>query len=148
MNIFDELYALYRIVDSDLAIIETTARMKPDPILEAQTVRQRELNDQAYFLYMFTRLEEKIRSSTNLLFDNKVAATVDIKDLRAWEIIKANKRLSLMQRVSFVLPSGGTDYNLINDFKGQRDEIAHGGLVPSILLSYVYTEMTRLYLLF
>ncbi|MBI2723343.1 MAG: hypothetical protein HYX39_14310 [Bacteroidetes bacterium] len=147
MNIFDELYNLYRVIDSDLAIIETEARMRPDPILEGQTMRQRELNDQAYFLYMFTRLEEKIRQSTTLLFDAKIVSTTNIEDLRAWEIIKT-KQLSLMHLVSFVLVNGGIDYNLVYDFKKQRDKIAHGGLVPAILLSYVHTEMKRLYDLF
>ena len=132
--------------NGDLAIIETGARVGGDTTVEDQTVRQRELNDQAYFLYMFTRLEEKIRQSTTVLFDSKIVTTTDPKDLRAWEMIKANDRLSLMNHVTFLTPSGGADYNLIKGFKRQRDEIAHGGLVPSILISYVHSEMTRFYL--
>jgi len=145
MNIFDELYFLYRIIDNNLTMIETQARINADAILEQQTVRQRELNDQAYFLYMFTRLEEKIRSLTTTLIDLKTTTTTDPKDLRAWEIIKGNKNLSLMQHTTFLTSNGGTDYNIIYDFKKQRDQIAHGGLVSSIIISYVYTEMARLY---
>ena len=148
MHIFDELYFLYRIIDRDLAIIETGARAGGDTTLEDQTVRQRELNDQAYFLYMFTRLEEKIRHSTTILFDSKIATTTSPKDLKKWKRIKANDRLSLMNHVAFLTPSGGADYALIRAFKRQRDEIAHGGLVSSILISYVHSEMSRLYLSF
>ncbi len=97
---------------------------------------------------MFTSLEEKIRISTKLLFDSKVLTTTDPKDLRAWEMIKSNDRLSLMNHVTFLTPSGGSDYTLIKGFKKQRDEIGHGGLVPSILISYVHSEMSRLYHLF
>ncbi len=148
MHIFDELYTLYRIIDSNLNVVETSARMRGDTALENQTVRQRELNDQAYFLYMFTRLEEKIRQSTATLFSSKVTSTSDPKDLRAWELIKANNRMSLMSHVSFLTPIGSSDYILIRDFKRQRDTIAHGGTVPSILISFAHSEMTRLYLSF
>lgn len=144
MNILDELYGLYLQVDGSLSITEATARAQKNSSLEEQTARQRKVNDQAFFLYMFTRLEEKIREATKQMFEEKISSSADQKELRAWEILKANDRLTLMTHVSFFLPIGSADYQLIRNLKKQRDEIAHGGMPSTAVISDCFVEMSRL----
>jgi hypothetical protein len=62
MTIFDELGNIYDEIDNTYSRLETQARARGFKRKEAEYARKRQLNDQSYFLFMFTRLEDRIRS--------------------------------------------------------------------------------------
>ena len=71
MSIFDELEIQYNDIDNEYSTIEFKTRSKQWTKKEAKYNRKRELNDQAYFLFMFSRLEDRIRNESSLLITKK-----------------------------------------------------------------------------
>lgn len=155
--IFDEIGAIYQEIDNKYASIVLTAQSRGHHIKEAKYIEKRKLNDHAYFLFMFTRLEDRIKNSASELFKNKVASITNRTNKRAWEIIKKKNEddhLTLMDKVSFFLTSGNADYNLIFRYKKQRDTIAHGGFIihggniPPLNMPVALVDFKTLYDLF
>jgi len=80
----------------------------------------------------------------NSLIDDKNNSITNYKNKNAWRLIK-KKKLELMERVSFFIQPGGTDYNLIYDYKKKRDSVAHGDYASGINIPTILTDMKRLY---
>ncbi len=149
MNIFDELGTIYSEIDFRYAGIETQANLKGHYKKEKMFSEKRKLNDQAYFLFMFTRLEDRVRDISDLLIDEKKAILAHWKVKRSWEIIKKQNStysLDFMQRVGLLTQKGHVDYNLIKQYYDQRNNIGHGGTfsIP-ISIPTVIADMKRLY---
>lgn len=148
MNIIDELGDIYNDLDNNYAAIEFQAVARSWHRKEAKFKAKRALNDQAYFLFMFTRLEEKIKTLTTQIINYKSGLTYNYQNQRAWQILKQrndNDRLNLMECVSFLVPYNSADYNLIIRYKRQRDTLAHGGIVPTINMTAAINDISRLY---
>jgi len=149
MNIFDELGKIYNEIDNTYASIEVKHRSFGHHKKEAEYFRKRQLNDQAYFLFMFTRIEDRVRNLSDNLIDNKVTALSDWKIKRTWEIInkqKSNDSLHFMNRVALLTQKGHDDYNLIQRYHDQRNNIGHGGAFTiAISIPTVIADMKRLY---
>jgi hypothetical protein len=149
MTIFDELGVICKDIDNTYSKQETQARAKGFSKKEIQFVRKRQLNDHAYFLFMFTRLEDRVRSLSDKLVDDKMTSLKDWKLSRSWEIIqkqKANDSLHFMNRVSLLTPRGGANYNLIKQYYDQRNNIGHGGnFTISISILTVIADLKELY---
>jgi len=71
MNVIDELGEIYKEFDNTYSTIELKARAKGHYKKEAKYQAIRELNDQAYFLFMFTRLEDRIKDLSTKMINNK-----------------------------------------------------------------------------
>ncbi|MFN6380543.1 MAG: hypothetical protein ACK4WD_14780 [Flavobacteriales bacterium] len=95
MNIFDQLGKVYSEIDATYASFEVIARSKGHHKKETEYNEKRQLNDQAYFLFMFTRLEDRVRTLSNSLIDNKMQTLSDWKSKRSWEIIQKQKKTIL-----------------------------------------------------
>ncbi|MDP3148051.1 MAG: hypothetical protein Q8N83_02870 [Ignavibacteria bacterium] len=149
MNIFDEPGKIYSEIDDAYARTEIQARSKGHRKKEAEFYRKRQLNDQAYFLFMFTRFEGRVRDISDNLIYNKVTNQADWKINRTWEIInkqKLNDSLHFMNRVSLLTPKGQINYNLIKQYYDQRNNIGHGGsFTIAISIPTVIADMKRLY---
>ncbi|MBM2816175.1 MAG: hypothetical protein HW421_2937 [Ignavibacteria bacterium] len=149
MNIFDELGKIYNEIDNKYVTILVQARSLKHNKKEAEYYRKRLLNDQAYFLFMFTRLEGRIREISDNIISDKTAKTKDWKTKWAWEVIqkqKSDDKLHFMNRVALLTPKGQTDYNLIKQYYDQRNEIGHGGDFTIIIsIPTVIADMKRLY---
>ncbi|MFA4922707.1 MAG: hypothetical protein WC557_00765 [Ignavibacteriaceae bacterium] len=149
MNIFDELGKIYSEIDNICASIQVQARSKRQRKKESADFRKRQFNNQAYFLFMFTRLEDRVRDISDTLIDNKVATLTDWKTKRTWEIIhkqKSNDSLHFMNRVALLTPKGQIDYNLIKQYYTQRNNIGHGGsFTIAISIPTVIADMKRFY---
>jgi len=158
MNIFDELGKIYNEIDIKYASIEVQARLRGHHKKEAEYLRKRYLNDQAYFLFMFTRLEGRVRDISNNLIGNKIATRTNWKTKRIWEIIPKGKSqyvLNFKDRVALLTPKGQTNYGKIIDYYNQRNNIGHGGTSTNIgrgatsstviFIPTVIADMKRLY---
>lgn len=71
MSVFEELETQYNEIDDVYSSREFQAHCKGWVRKEQYYRRKREINDQAYFLFMFTRLEERIREQSALLVQRK-----------------------------------------------------------------------------
>ncbi len=149
MNVFDKIGKLYSEIDNTYASIEVLARSSGYHKKELEYSTKRYHNDQAYFLYMFTRLEGRVREISDNLIDNKISTLTDWKTKRAWEIFnkqKSNDSLHFLNRVALLTPKGQINYNLIKQYYDQRNEIGHGGTFTiSISIPTVITNMKQLY---
>lgn len=149
MNIFDRLEKIYTEIDSNYAAIELAAHSRRHRKKEVEYFTKRKFNDLAYFLFMFTRLEDRVRNLSDQLVDRKVRILADWKSKRSWEILKKQKdndTLHFMNRVSLLTQKGGTDFNLIKQYYDQRNNIGHGGSFTIIIsIPNVIADMKRLY---
>lgn len=148
MNIFDELASQYDEIDKDYARIEFEAESKGWNKKEAKYRRKRELNDQAYFLFMFSRLEDRIRQQSAMLITKKQTSITSWKQRAAWDILPKNAidEMPFKKRLALLTSKGGNDYNLIIEYYKERNSIAHGGsFISQISMPTVIAELKRLY---
>ena len=149
MNIFDELSSQYQEIDDYYTSKEFEARSKGHHRKELKWRRKRELNDHAYFLFMFTRLEDRIREESSKLIDNRQRNLSNWKQRRAWEILPKSKKSSKIhfkQRVALLTEKGQSHYNLISDYYDLRNQIGHGGnFTTPVSIPNVVLDMKNLY---
>jgi hypothetical protein len=143
--IFDELALMYFEIDNDFSVKEANARAKGYRRIEANYKRKRELNDQSYFLFMFTRLEDRIKKLSTKLIEKKYKRLTNWKYRRTWEILyeRRKKGIYFLDRVALLTQ---TDFALIKAYYEQRNNIGHGGsfTIPINIVTVV-TDMQRLY---
>ncbi len=147
MAIFDQLGNLYNEIDDIYSALEKQARTRGFKKRELEYSRKRKLNNQSYFLFMFTRIEDRIRILSENLIDSKVKRLSDWKYKRTWDILhKRKENIPLMDRVALLAAMNGTDYQLIKGYYKQRNIIGHGGdfTIP-IDMQTVITDLKRLY---
>ena len=148
MSIFDELEAQYNEIDNEYSSIEFDAISRGWSKKEARYKRKRELNDQAYFLFMFSRLEDWIRQQSAALITKKQTSLSTWKQRAAWDILPngASDEMPFKKRLALLSEKGQRDYNLIVDYYKERNSIAHGGnFISPISMPTVIAELKRLY---
>lgn len=147
MSIFDKLEVIYQEIDNNYASLEVRARFRGYNRQEALYNSKRQSNDEAYFLFMFTRLEDHVKTLSELLIDQKVATLTDWRARRTWEILQIRKeRMPFMDRVALLTEINQADYSLIKRYYKQRNNIAHGGTFTTpINITTVVADMKRLY---
>ena len=149
MNIFDQLAEIYFEIDGQYKSIETDARALRHFKKETKYQKKRELNDQAYFLFMFTRLEDRIKKLSIKLIEDKYNNLKNWNYRRTWEILyqRRKKGIYFLDRVALLTKFGQADYLLIKDYYEQRNNIGHGGQSFTIPISIptVVVNMKRLY---
>lgn len=148
MNVIGTLGEIYKSIDNQYASIELQARSRGHFRKEAAQQKIRELNDQAYFLFMFSRLEERIKTLSTDIIDNRCNNTVNYRNQRVWRMIKQrndNQRLDLMERASLITVFNGADYQQIHRYKTQRDAIAHGRNVQITNMNIIISDMSSMY---
>lgn len=148
MNIFDELEAQYNEIDNQYSSREFEAMHRGWTKKERKYQRKREINDQAYFLFMFSRLEDKIREESSELIVKKKASISSWKQKAAWEILpdSPSAELHFKKRLALLAEKGARDFNLVSDYYKERNSIAHGGnFIRPISMPTVISELKRLY---
>ena len=148
MNIIDELGDTYIDINETIVSIEQEANARGYHRKKAKFKAKRVFNNQAYFLFMFTRLEDKIKTLATEIIDYKSGLSYNYKNERVWKMLKQRNdrdRLNLMERASLLTTYNGTDYHLIMGYKQQRDTIAHGGIVPVLNMTAAINDISRLY---
>lgn len=148
MSIFEELEAQYNEIDNQYAVTEFEAMSKGWTKKETKYRRKRDLNDQAYFLFMFSRLEDRIREESSKLIAKKQTSISSWKQRAPWDILpsSATADLHFRKRLALLTEKGARDFNLISDYYKERNSIAHGGtFTRSISMPTVISEFKRLY---
>jgi hypothetical protein len=147
MSIFKELSELYSEIDDKYATEEFKARA--NNLMEEEQVfsQKRELNDHAYYLFMFTRLEDYVREQSSLLITENQRSSLNWEQRRAWSVLPKDKdsdKITFLTRVSLLLKNG-TDshhYQKIQSYYILRNTLAHGGVfhtpmsIPTVVADF------------
>ena len=149
MTIFDELGSQHYEIFDHYSSKEFEASSHGRVRKQKKYRRQNEINDQAYFLFMFTRLEDHIRQQSATLIKRKKKSISSWKQKAAWEILPSDPTaddLSFKKRLALLTEKGGSDYNLVSQYYEERNSIAHGGdFISKINMPNVIYELKRLY---
>ena len=108
MSIIDELEKLYFDIENSYAAKEFLAHAKGHFHKENLWKRKRELNTHAYFLFVFTRLEDHIRESSIKLITDKRADISHWKTKAIW-VNTDEKKLYFKNRLGLLTEKGSTD---------------------------------------
>lgn len=147
MNVFDQLGEIYYEIDTLYANKEASALSKGNLNDEMEFSGNRQFNNQAYFLFMFTRLEDRVKSLSESLIDNHSTSLTDWKIKGAWDILsKRKENIAFMDRVALLTKINDSDYNLIQSYYNLRNAIGHGKPYNTpIDMPKVIADMKRLY---
>ena len=149
MSIFKELGETYGEINSYYARRELEAKTRGWIRKEKIWARKRELNDHAYFLFMFTRLEDRIREQSSKLIMGKQTTLSRWRQRSAWDILpkeKESERLSFKNRLALLMKKGSKDYNRIIEYYYQRNTLGHGGNFSSpVSIPDVVDDFDRMY---
>ncbi len=143
MTVFDHLAKTYYEFDQRLASLEFEAISRGWNRKEQEYARFRAQNDQAYFLYFFTRLEDHITNQANLVIDRGMSLR-SWKRRAPWRELRSLRTTRLMSRVALLTEPGRRDYSIVKDYYADRNTIAHGG-TATISMPTVISEMKRLW---
>lgn len=145
--VLEQVDILYIIVDNHLLHQLNEVQRLEDSVEEAGWIERRNANDHAYFLFAFTRLEEHIRRQSSLLIKDMVMSLGDSVEARAWvvEQTKDSDAVPLMELVELLVGKGDKDYGRIKSLKDDRDKIAHGGILPVVIVPRELRLMKQLY---
>lgn len=134
VSLFDSIDELYHHIEDEYAALESGAIAASDEVEKETYGEMRRLNDQAYFLFLFTRLEGHIRTVSETLIGDKLNSAANDQDRWPWKLAKDlsnRERLPFMDRVALVTIKGGSNYNKIQVFYKHRNSIGHGGSFES-----------------
>lgn len=93
--------------------------------------KKRELNTHAYFLFLFTRLEEHIRRESKKLINKKKTNIQHWKTRAVWDNINV-KNIHFRNRLALLTERGDTTFNIVMEYYKKRNEIGHGGTIENI----------------
>lgn len=147
MHVLDELEEQYVYIDNEFAKKEFEAKKRGWMKKEVEYQKKRKLNDQAYFLFMFSRLEDRINQEAEKRIKKKKASKSSWRDKAPWENMPNDvKDIHFKSRLALLAQRGNTDFNLVFDYYKERNSIAHGGgFISTINMPVVTAEFIRLY---
>lgn len=93
--------------------------------------RQRELNTNAYFLFLITRLEDHLITESTKLILKKQATITHWKTRAVWDNLDA-ANITYKKRVSLLTQHNSSEYQKIVNYYNYRNQLAHGGFVQNI----------------
>ncbi len=132
MSLIDEIENQYNEIDKRYYALEFVAIGESNEEDENHYRIKRELNAHAYFLFLFTRLEDHIKTESEKLIINKISSLTDWKEKAIWEI-SDDKHLHFKKRLCLLTKKGEKDYNRIVEYYDIRNEIGHGKTIDDIL---------------
>lgn len=146
MKIIREIESQYFEIENQYAGNEFNAHVKGFSLQEAYWKRKRELNTHAYFLFVFTRLEDHIKTESIFIINEKRSSIAHWKTRAIWDNTDPEK-LHFKKRLGLLAEKGHTEYNKIVSYYDLRNTIAHGGTVMGITTTInmidVFDDMKR-----
>jgi hypothetical protein len=132
MSTFEELVDLYSEINERYTVEEFEARSNNLAEQEQALSLKRELNDHAYYLFIFTRLEDYAREQSSVLITENQKNSIPWEKRRAWSIFPKEKdsdKITFLNRVALLLKHGTDSHHFqkIKDYYDLRNTLAHGG---------------------
>lgn len=140
MGVFLEIATHYAAADAAFAAAEQVAFQNNDDVAFDQAGLARQRNDQAYFLYLFSRFEAEVNASLEALLARQLAPTSMWSERRIWQAWARVplREIAFLSKVEVLTDKGRQDYAIIKEYYDGRNTIAHGGVwqaqffVPSV----------------
>jgi hypothetical protein len=129
MSIFSDIAAQWQIADDAFSRLEQAALASDDDPGFDAAVEQRQRNDQAYFLYLFTRFEDAVNSAASVVIANRTSggAWADSRIWQAWSS-RGVKEIPFLSKVEVLLDKSRREYGAVKRYYDGRNDIAHGGI--------------------
>ena len=129
MSALLEIARHYALADAAFEATETEAFENNDDTAYDNARLARDRNDQAWFLYLFTRFEEKVNHSSRSLLTTRLQTAPDWSERRIWQ---AWSRIDIpdiafLSKVEVLTDKSKHDYATIKTCYEGRNTIAHGG---------------------
>jgi len=144
MSIFVDLIDQYIKADDVFEAEEVAANISQNTNDKRRARDARARNDQAYFLYAFTMLEDAIHTAFTTLINNRIGTPWE--ESRAWTHWdgRTGDRAHLRIKIKMLLRLQ-TDCDNVVNFKKERDEIAHGRVWSQVyVIPRVCTEFEQI----
>ncbi len=148
MTVFDKLEKLYIEIDTYYSLIEFNASRRRWRKVEQSVQEKRKQNDEAYFLFFFSRLEDRIRVESSKLIRRMQSSRKPHKSISAWLILPPDpdNEIYFKKRLELLIDKGSADFALICQYYNHRNSIAHGGhFVSPVSMPTAVNEFKRLY---
>jgi hypothetical protein len=144
MSIFQDIAAQYMLADKPFGDAVQAAFDADDDAAFDAANQQRKHNDQAYFLYLFTRFEREVNLAVTQLLSVRAAGTLPWTDTRIWDAWSRTniENISFLSKVQVLTDKGRTDYRDVQEYYEPRNTIAHGDdLTGSVAILAVAQKM-------
>jgi len=129
MSIFLEVAAHYAVADAALGAEEQKAFHTDDDAAFDQAIKARQRNDQAYFLYLFTRFEAEVDAAVVALLVTRAGSSSPWLERRVWQAWSRVpiRDIAFLSKVEVLTDKGRNDYARAKEYYDGRNTIAHGG---------------------
>jgi hypothetical protein len=107
------------------------SRLAGDTAKELYWENGLDLNTHAYFVLLFARFEDHIKTETKKLILQSKSNIANYAERAAWEIIDT-KQIHFKKRVELFIEKANPDYSTIIKYYEHRNTIAHGGTIANI----------------
>jgi hypothetical protein len=130
MSVFLQIASDYAAADAAFSAAEQRAFRDDDDTAFDEAGQARQRNDQAYFLYLFTRFEAAVNAATDVVLSGRMALTTSWSERRIWQAWSrvAVRDIGFLSKVEVLTDKGRSDYATIKGFYDGRNTIAHGGV--------------------
>jgi len=130
MTVFLEIKAQHALADAAFAAAEQKAFDDNNDLEFDSAIRARQRNDQAYFLFLFTRLEHAVNAAVETLLAARLFATPAWSERRIWQAWARGpvRDVWLLSKVEVLTDKSHPDYAQIKEYYDGRNKIAHGGI--------------------
>jgi hypothetical protein len=127
MTIFLDISSQYSLAAAPFEQAEQRAFDANDDLAFDLASKQRRHNDQAYFLYLFTRFESEVNQAVQKLLAIRVTGQ-PWPERRVWEAWSRVdiKDIHFLSKVEVLTDKSRTDYRDVKEFYEARNRIAHG----------------------
>jgi hypothetical protein len=128
MSIFLEIATQYAVADGVFADAEQHAYQADDDAAFDNARRARQRNDQAYFLYLFTRFEAEVNTSIETLLSGRLSFTAAWSERRIWQAWSRSpvRDIAFLSKMEVLTDKGRNDYATAKQYYEGRNTIAHG----------------------
>ena len=131
MSIIKEIETQYFEIENDYYSKEFNSHIKNHYIKEAFWRKKRELFTHAYFLFLFTRLEDHIRKQSENLIQKRRDNITNWKTKAIWDIPDL-KNLYFKNRLALLTEKGNSNFNKVIEYYDLRNKIGHGETISDI----------------
>ena len=124
------------------------AELGCSPSQRTSWAERRDINDKAYFVLMFSELEDRIAERVRKVIQRR-STTSSVLNQRVWKLLgrkEGNRGLPFMDKTSMLLERGNAEYNMVKSHYDVRCDIAHGkaSSIGSISIPSAYSDFVGL----
>jgi hypothetical protein len=128
VRIFADIADGYGTIDAVFEAAESHAYEDADEAAFDRADQARQHNDQAYFLYLFTRFEAEVSAAFETLLAAGLTATTAWPERRLWQAWArgSSRDIGFLSKVEVLTDKGRQDYATVRRYYEGRNTIAHG----------------------